>query len=323
MVMVAIASKDLFGLVKINERVEDQKEGYQRALSEVRTNQIARYIDAGNAIPTNIVISFDEKQIKLSQDKKTISIKEGGNAGWVIDGQHRMGGASEATTNITLCVTGFIGLSQEQQISQFVTINKEAKKVPTSLYLDLLPSLQSEKSLGDQAKERAVDIVDQLREDEMSPFYNRIVKLKAPSKGQLSLTNFVRKVSPLLHSNTGILRNYAGKNQRAVLSNYFNALKDVFPNEFNSKESIFFKTLGFGAVMNAFPSVFNHTIKRSQNKATRAELARTLKAIETFSFAEWKKLGSSSSAEIIAGKDMTDALNEQMDDTNPSDNLEV
>lgn len=302
-----IPAKELYALVKINRREEDKRTGYQRALLPNRTNVIARFIDDGNPIPTNIVVAFDKA--KLSADQKFIEIKEVEDAGWVIDGQHRLAGASEATQDISVVVTGFLNLSLEDQISQFITINREAKKVPTSLYLDLLPEIKSlQKNEAELAKERAVDLANAMKVDESSPFFNRIVALKSPTKGQISLTNFVRKISPLVHRTTGILRGRTEREQRAMLENYYGALSDVFPRDYEETDSVFFRTIGFGGVMNTFPRIHDVTLARTRDSFTRRDVVATLKLISDFQFSAWKKYGTGSAAEILAGKDLTDAI---------------
>jgi DGQHR domain-containing protein len=294
--------------VKINRREEDKRTGYQRALQPNRTNAIAKFIDEGNAIPTNIVVALD--RAKVSKRGKTIQIDtEGGDAGWVIDGQHRLAGAYEAHKDMDLAVTGFLNLEEEAQVIQFITINREAKRVPTSLYLDLLPDLKSwKKNEGELAKERAVDLANQTKIDENSPFFSRIIALRSPREGQISLTNWVRKVAPLVHRNAGILRARTESQQRTMLENYFGALGDVFPKAYDAADSIFFKTLGFGGVMNAFTEVHDITFRRDPTSFTRADLVRTLKFIEDYDFSSWKNLGSGNAAELLAGRELSDEL---------------
>jgi DGQHR domain-containing protein len=305
--LFTIPAKELFALVKINRREENKKTGYQRALLPNRTAEIARFIDKGNVMPTNIVVAFDKA--KLSRDKKHIEIEETDDSGWVIDGQHRLAGASEANRDVNVMVTAFLDLSIEDQVTQFVTINREAKRVPTSLYLDLLPEIQGmEKNETELAKERAVDLANAMKIDESSPFFNRIVALKSPARGQISLTNFVRKVSPLVHRSNGILRGRTEREQRAIIENYYGALSDVFPKDYDAPDTVFFRTIGFGGVMNAFPAVHDETLRRTKDSFTRADVVETLKLVSNFQFNDWKRYGTGNAAEIQAGKDLSDAL---------------
>lgn len=306
-VMFSLPAKQLYELVRINRREEDKRTGYQRALLPGRTSLIAKFIDDGNPLPTNIVVAFDKA--KLSANGKQIEIEEGGDAGWVIDGQHRLAGAFEANEDIDVPVTAFLNLSLEDQVAQFVTINREAKRVPTSLYLDLLPELQRlKKTDADVAKEKAVNLANAMKVDEGSPFFNRIVTFKSPARGQISLTNFVRKVAPMVHTGTGILRTRTQKEQRAMIENYYGAMSDIFPKPYAEQDSVFFRTVGFGGAMNAFPAVHDCTLRRTQTSFTREDISETLRPISSFDFSRWKKLGSGSGVEIGVGEELSKAV---------------
>src|SRR5260221_5654425 len=188
----------LFQCFSINRRAETKDEGYQRVLSPSRVAAVTRYIsERRKPIPGAIVVSLDEGA-SYDSTTGTLVIPSGTDVGWVIDGQHRIAGAAiaakdNAKNDIELAVVAFIGLPQKAQIEQFITINREAKNVPASLYLELLNNL-SHKSPSDQAKERATDIATELRRDENSPFFEKIAVTSAPKAGQISLVNFVRKI---------------------------------------------------------------------------------------------------------------------------------
>jgi len=248
----------------------------------------------------------------LSKDKKTISIPNNEQAGWIIDGQHRFIGAHIADTNLLFPVIAFIGLEQEEQIQQFVTINKEAKGVPTSLYLDLLPHLKNKKP-SDIARERAADIGTLLKRDESSVFFGRIVTTTSPRKGELSLTNFVRKFIPLILEGKGILSAFYEHEQRLIISNYYRGLKNAFPGYFRKYESVFFQTIGFGAVMNALPTVFSICLKKYQG-FTAEDVTKIFKEILHFEFSNWSKIGTGNAAEREAGDDLISELKAAFDE---------
>jgi hypothetical protein len=190
-----------------------------------------------------------------------------------------------------------------------VTINREGKNVPTSLYLDLLKSLPFKKP-ADAAKERAADIGNQLRRDEESPFFERIVVTVSPKAGQISLTNFVRKISPLVQQDKGMLFVYSQREQVAVISNYYKGLREVFQKEFDRFDkggSIFFKTIGFGALWNAFPTFFNLALK-NQSGFNVLDVVAIFKKVESFDFSGWAQYGTGNQAEMNAGEDLRDEL---------------
>jgi DGQHR domain-containing protein len=297
----------LFAALSINRRIEDKDEGYQRVLSPSRVQAITRYVTQKRSIPTAIVISFDKATFNAS--KRELTVPAGRDVGWVIDGQHRLAGADKAAragVDIEMPVVAFIGLTPDSQVTQFVTINREAKNVPTSLYLDLLKMLPN-KSASDSAKERSADLATQLRQSEDSPFFDKIVVTIAPKKGQVSLTNFVRKIAPLVTQDRGILGGNSAREQRAVISNYYKGLSQVFPREFEAKESMFFKTVGFGALWNAFPTFFQLALNHQKGFEVK-DVVAIFNRIDSFDFSSWKEFGSGNQAETLAGEDLKASL---------------
>lgn len=317
--MFTASAKELWGLLEINKKSDDKEDGYQRALSLSRAQDIKRYILKGNAVAPAIVIALDSDKARYNDTTQEIEIDNTDKAGWVIDGQHRLRGAELACseTDVELPVVAFIGLDLEKQIQQFVTINREAKGVPTSLYYDLLKMLPPKSSTADIAKEKAAGIADRLRKDSNSIFYDRIVVVTSPKQGQISLTNFVRKVAPLLTDGKGSFSAYTHQEMTQIIENYFNALKITFPDEFSPSSMRFFKTLGFGAMINSLHTVFTITIKNE--KAFRvSDCVKALSKASDFNFGDWNSVGTGSSAEIQAGKDFESHFRTKVQDDSES-----
>ena len=300
-------ASDLFKSLSINRRIENKDEGYQRVLSPSRVQAITRYILQKRPLPGAIIVDLDSAT--FDKKKCEIKIPAGTDIGWVIDGQHRLAGAemaSRAGFDIELPVVAFIGLTQEKQIEQFVVINREAKNVPTSLYLDLLGKLPLKRA-ADAARERAVDIANELRKDEDSPFFVRIVVTIAPKLGQVSLTNFVRKVTSLVAQDKGILGTFTQREQTAVISNYYEGLRQVFPKKFATKGSVFFKTVGFGALWNVFPTFFSLALKNQKGFQVK-DVVAIFKRVDSFDFSSWDQYGTGNQAETLAGDDLRATL---------------
>jgi hypothetical protein len=129
----------------------------------------------------------------------------------------------------------------------------------------------------------------------------------SPRAGQLSLTNFARKISPLVTPDKGILYVYTEREQLAVISNYYKGLRQVFRKEFDSHNSIFFKTVGFGALWNVFPVFFNLALKNQRGFEVK-DVVALFKRIENFDFSAWQQYGSGNQAEVNAGEDLRTAL---------------
>lgn len=299
-------AKKMWKIFAINKKIEDKDEGYQRTLSQSRVKAISKYVDAGNPITQSLLIALDSASMIVKGGKTFLKIKNTAKSGWVIDGQHRFAGANLASTNIELPFIGFIGLSLQKQIQLFITINQEAKGVPSSLYLDLLKNLPN-KTAQEAIKERTADIATELKKDEESPLYNKIVITTAPKKGEISLTNFVRKITPLIQPGKGILAAFTETEQRSVINNFFKALKNVFPKEFNRQDSIFFQTLGFGGLINALPTFFSICFREYAGFYV-ADATKVFKKIDYFDFSSWHSKGTGSAAEIEVGNDLSTEL---------------
>jgi DGQHR domain-containing protein len=229
--------------------------------------------------------------------------------GWIIDGQHRMAGAAEAAAeghDIELIVAAFVGLDERHQIQQFVTINDEAKGVPKSLLLNLLKQIP-DKTLQEQANERAVDLAQQLNGDQHCIFFQRIASIVAPRPGQISDVNFTRKISPLVHPEKGLLRIYPLSDQVGIIDNYYTALRDTFPEEFRKSNSLFFRTIGFGAMFNAFDEVFTRVL--SEHGTFRVQdIKKLVGLISDYEIAEWEEYGTGNKAEQLAAQGFLAAL---------------
>ncbi len=311
----------LWGRVKINRREEDKDTGYQRTLSASRVNAIAKYVRSGNPIPLSVLLSLDGKVV-VNTKERTLTFPASSDIGWVIDGQHRLAGMHKSGTKMDIGIIAFIGLSTEEQIQQFVIINREGKGVPTSLYYDLLKNLPKTKNDSELAKERAADIATLLKRDEASPFFNRIVVVTSPSRGQISLTNFVRKVAPLVQPNRGKFGIYTELEQRQIIDNYYLAFQQAFPKEYCSENSVFFKTIGFGALMNALPTLFDYTLT-SQHGFTVENATAVLKNVDYFDFGAWNKFGTGNAAEIQAGDDLREELRSVFEDAGSATSIRL
>ena len=299
-------SKVLFDILDINRRDPDKEAGYQRTLSRSRVRSISEFVDQRRTIAPAIVVSLEGARFDARTRKLYIPKQVG--SGWVIDGQHRLVGAAKASREIELPVVAFLDLDVDRQIFQFVTINRTAKGVPTSLYLDLLKHLPRTKKPAEIAKDKAADIADGLRKDEESPLFSRIT-IVPPKPGQtISLVNFVRKVAPLVQTDPvrSPISAYTLPEQRKIIDNYFRGLREYEPQLFRYSPSIVFRTVGFGALLNALSTIFSLAIRQYQG--FRVEDVAQIFAKVDFDFSEWGNAGSGNAAEVQAGRDLEEAV---------------
>jgi DGQHR domain-containing protein len=265
-------------------------------------NNIVKYIKGGGLVPGAIIVSFDSGRFDEASSELVLDGDE--NIGWVIDGQHRLIGAHEARENgsdINLAAVAFLEMPLEKQIELFVTINREAKGVPASLYIDLLKDLPRKKTAKEITDERISDIARRISNDENSQFFQRIIFTRNALAGEVSLVNFARILRPHIARQTGILGIYTQPEQEGAINNYYKALSVSFPRPW--EKNVFFKTVGFGGVWRAFPLVFNLT-QGKYKVFTVSAIAKILSEIKDFDFEAWLELGTGSAAEIQAGEDL-------------------
>lgn len=307
----------LWSFCQINRRAEDKDEGYQRVLSPSRVRQIKNFIQAGNAIPGAIIISFDNAIYK----NKYLEFDISADAAWILDGQHRSAAAHEAAKeglDIELPIVAFAGLDVQEQTDYFVTINKEAKSVPSSLYIDLLKHLPKKKTEKEVLEERVADLAKIMSRDPESVFFQRIVSTTTPSEGQVSLTNFARVLRPHIHPTTGILGTYNLNQQVKVIENYFDALKNAFPKVYAT--NLFFRTVAFGGIFRALPVIFSASL--AQSSAFRvADVQKIFEMVPHVNFEGWRELGSGSQAEKVAGDDLIIEIKKALESSDDGDSL--
>lgn len=308
MCLFSMKASVLWDISSINRRDSDKDKGYQRALSSVRVKSVTEYISAKNPITTSILVSIPAG--KFDAKTSTLRIPKGENVAWVIDGQHRLAGAHEAAklgSDIELSVVAVLGQPPEFEINQFVTINKEAKGVPTSLVYELLQYLPPKVKPADIANERAAELGSYLRKQSDSVFNNRIVASSGPAAGQISLVNFVRKVAPFVNPEKGLLNNLTFEQQAKAIDNYFRAIHSVFPQTWKGQKPIVWQTIGFGALMNVFDTVFKETTQR-YSTFTTDDIGKILKYVDYFNFDDWKLYGSGNKAELEAASNLRSEL---------------
>jgi hypothetical protein len=92
-----------------------------------------------------------------------------------------------------------------------------------------------------------------------------------------------------------------------VIDNYYTALRDTFPEEFRKSNSLFFRTIGFGAMFNAFDEVFTRVL--SEHGTFRVQdIKKLVGLISDYEIAEWEEYGTGNKAEQLAAQGFLAAL---------------
>src|SRR5205085_1280055 len=108
------------------------EQGFQRTLSEVRADDISRYLSSGNgSIPTNVVLSAQPSaEFAYNPRSKTISFSRVERAFLVLDGQHRLWGYSKSPVKHRVPVAIYDGLTRSEEAKLFIDINTNQRGVP-------------------------------------------------------------------------------------------------------------------------------------------------------------------------------------------------
>lgn len=266
--------------IAIVERRNENPDAVQREQSDKRIKEIAKYCgDSDATFPTPIIIAVnDDANIELTDSKFRFDGNQ--KIGEVIDGQHRLEGlkASNNITDFELPVVLMFNLYPEEKAYVFSIINSKQTRVNMSLIYDLF-ALSSKRSPYKTCHETA----RALNKEPNSPFHNRLKMLGKKVDGQelasLSQGTFIkymlelisknpdedtRKIKngePLVEQEKCVLRNYFIKENDTVIYkimlNLFSGVSEAFNEEWiNPNEFIISKSIGFGAVIKAFPEIF-------------------------------------------------------------------
>lgn len=300
--LCSMPAKQLIGFVE--SRPLSDNRGVQRNMSNDRANAIARYCADPDAVfPTPIVVSVDkDAAVTLDEVNGRLIIKnEKEIIGDVIDGQHRLWGIerSEYASEFSLPVVFMFNLTMEEKVYVFSTINSNQKKVDMSLIYQLF-----EVSTSRSPQQTVHQIASVMNYNENSPFYNSLKmlgkKAATQEKATLSQGTFAKSVMQLISKspNDDTIKLKRGEKLQPIegmplrdffilemddiitkiLLNCFNALKNVFPDEYNDRtNNILWKTTGFRAVIHAL-----NTMLRKGKREQYLTLGFFTKCFESF-----------------------------------------
>jgi len=284
--LTSIEASTLVKICQVKRRHDDEN-SVQRELSDKRSKDIAKYCsDPDATFPTPIIIAINEES-SVQMTEEYIEFDDNEMIGEVIDGQHRLEGIKRSNyiSKFQLPVVLMFNLFPEEKAYVFSIINSKQTRVNMSLIYDLF-ALSPNRSPYKTAHETA----RALNKDENSPFFNRLKMLGKKTEGQnlatLSQGTFIKYLLELISKTPEedtrnikqnvsltndpkrVLRRYfiAGDDKviYKVILNLFSGLRNAFRQEWeNPNESIISKSIGFGAVIKAFPNIYNIGDKRN------------------------------------------------------------
>ncbi len=237
---------------------QDPQRGYQRLLSSGRARQIAEYLDAGKVIPGALILSAqDSAKFEYDAQHNIVSFVLHRKAFLVIDGQHRLFGASQSKNDVTFPVCIMTELSLEEEVQYFNDINGEQKGVPRTLQLEIEKFLVPE----DSKEKTRIKIFHALNERPESPLCNRMSATKSV-QGKLTHVPFKSAIEPLLDQKP--LQNLDFESKLKLLINFLKAVEGLLVKSLNSSEKLT-NAAFFQAIFGAFRTIALVTHERHNN----------------------------------------------------------
>lgn len=271
--------KDVLTIFYVAIRGKDDEEGaVQRVLNRQRISSIKKYILEGNNFYSTFILNWTDNNVKPEFNDSEITIPIVPFGAQAIDGQHRLVGLQEAIKeNETIgekeiLVTISINLKTKDAARIFININSEQKPVPKSLIYDLFGEIENDTN---HSINRANDIADELNENIESPYYSSIKYPGQPKGvGLVDLSTVVGSLKKHLETD-GVFASHKLtnlQNQKAVILNYFTALRFYYDREdlwSNKNKNPFLTNAGFfGAIEHL---IKNLLIKCAEKKSFKVD----------------------------------------------------
>ncbi len=270
---------DLFSNCFVARREEDPQQGFQRALSENRAEDISKYLAAGGgSIPSNVVLSAQpEANLSYNTRSKTISFDRVERAFLVLDGQHRLWGYAKCRAKHRVPVAIYEGLSRAEEAKLFIDINTNQRGVPAALLLDIkqLAEIESEK----ESLLRA--FFDRLQSDPHSALSGKL----SPSKStphRISRVAFNRSIGTALSSE--VVRPLATEDIYRLIRNYINAFEAELPDKATLTKANYFE-----ATFEMFDEIVRATMS-SHGNVKQPSLQDTIRTVAKLDYSGRGKL---------------------------------
>ena len=304
--------------------------GYQRALSPTRARRFGRYLSDGSVSPTGVVMyqRNPDNGIEYRDGVLHVPLPADGEKAadpllYIVDGQHRTFGVSEAfregwldkSTEANIPVTIMVNDAETamdpllEEATQFLVINTEQKRVRTDLAHQII--LRQTASAHGKIKDSsripsgltrddqvpyATAITNRLSERSGSPWIDKIVRPNVqrnttglPSQGQFEdalLDNYLGLGSVISWAaGSGLTVGEATE----VLSNCWTAVFELCPEPGENPDSyVLTKTAGIHAVNGVLPAIFSarRNLPRVPSVADFREILQSMGNVFTDDFWE-------------------------------------
>lgn len=281
--------------IKVDIYKHEKDEGYQRTISEKRSEEFARFIiNAKGVSPLSILINVRGKLLfKREKGHYGKLIIPDDSSMWIVDGQHRRGGIVFALSQfpeiknfqIPVIITNLKETYDEAK--QFIIINKTQKGVRSDLAERLLSKLleEPEEIISQMPKTvirgitwipKAIEISEIINDREDSVWYN---KIRFPNESKLmtlvSQKSFTDSLGPIIKNE--LFELYNTEEISEILVRYWNAIKELCSDAFNNPdEYLIQKTSGIFTLHKLFPLITSYC----GDKLTKEKMKEILSNME-------------------------------------------
>ena len=237
-------------------RIDDPIEGFQRVVREERARQIAlAVLDQQRSFPNAIVLATDRGDFEIDDGQIVIPLRI---KFLVVDGQHRLWAQRFSDFEAVYACVIHMGLSEVEMARLFLEINDNQKRVPSSLRWDLVRLVRPE---DDPYGIAASDMILLLATEQESPLYQRIDLTGEQAEIQLKQGSVAPEIKQLVSARRSPLNGLTFDEQYRILLQYFIAIKELDPDQWNSAESPFYKARVLRAVLRLLPDIINDVPK--------------------------------------------------------------
>ena len=274
--VTVMKSKDIFEISEVSRVDSDPKEGYQRLLNKRRADDIAKYLTDGNIIPGSIILSAKEGcNIVYDESTNNISVNTENGGLFVIDGQHRLYGASLCDHDILLPVCIFVGLNLKQEVQYFLDINSNQKGVPKTLRIELLKFLSEPES----PEAILIKLFKDLGEDFDSPLFGK-TSATTSVPGKISHVPFHSALNSLIEGKT--LRRFDFEKKKILIKNYLSAVSRTLI-EIEGSDKRLTSSAFFQAIFSIFEDVCSYSLTYYRNYS-QSSFEQVLEGIKKIDF---------------------------------------
>jgi DGQHR domain-containing protein len=288
--LTALPLSFLANRAEIDRWSKENREGYQRPPSERRLRpkkgSVVKYLlEELGVFPTSVLLNVREQTLAFVSEKRltpniefgTLKIDDKSKL-WIIDGQHRIEALKRAAADIAefenypLPVSLTNIADKFTELLQFYIINTRQNKIPTAIAYHHMQRFYEEIKIKSQYKwvqnvilgvkqekhALAAMVVDYLAEEKTSPFYNKIKFFGEEREDHLVDDHvLIRYISTVFKEK--IFTGISPIDLADILIDYWNAIKELYPNAFkieNKNRFTLLKHTGIAAFTYLFPFIY-------------------------------------------------------------------